>query len=168
MALPTGGHGVPDNPNVPYVLVHDDGLEICDTRPSQGIQVTPAELHPQVGLGAFPGPEKEAYESRATDLNFDKTPVLKSSIIPQKRQSWKLWLSIIAVSLLIVAIATAVSLGLHYSRNSRYKGIQNHLITKLLSLTMAILDPLPNPSSWLPMLRRPQPFQLLGHLMSPT
>ena len=147
MALPTGGHGVPDNPNVPYVLVHDDDLEIYDTRPSQGIQVTPAELHPQVGLGAPPGPEKEAYESRATDLNSDKTPVLKSSIIPQKRQSFQLWLSIIAVSLLIVAIATAVLLGLHYSRDSRYEGIHNLLSTRLFTLTMAIVDPLPNPSS---------------------
>ena len=112
MALPTSGHRVPDSLNVPYVLVHDDGL-----------QITPAELHLHVPLEALPGPEKEAYESRATDPCSNKTPVLKSTTVPKKRQSWKLWLSIIAGAGLIVAIAIAVPLGLHYSRDSRYKEI---------------------------------------------
>ena len=123
MALPTGAHCVPDSLNVPYVLVHDDGLEIDDTRPLQGLQITPAELHRHVPIEALPGPEKEAYEIRTTDPCSNKTPVLKSSIIPKKRQSRKLWLSIIAGAGLIVAIAIAVPLGLHYSRDSRYKGV---------------------------------------------
>ena len=123
MALPTGGHCVPDSLNVPYVLVHDDGLELYDTRPLQSLQITPAELHLHVAPEALPGPEKEAYESRAIDPCSNKTPVLKSSIVPKKRQSWKLRLSIIGGACLIVAVATAVPLGLHYSRDSRYKGI---------------------------------------------
>ena len=123
MALPTGGYGVPDSLNVPYVLVHDDGLEIDDTRPLQGLQITPAELHVNVAPEVLRGPEKEAYKSRPSDPCSNKTPVLKNSLIPKKRQSWKLWLSIIAGAWLIVAIATAVPLGLHYSRDIRYKGI---------------------------------------------
>ena len=123
MALPTGGHRVQNSLNVPYVLVHDDGLEIDDTRPLQGLRITPAELHLHVPLEALPGPEKEACESRATNPCSNKTPVLKSTTVPKKRQSWKLWLSIIAGAGLIVAIAIAVPLGLHYSRDSRYKEI---------------------------------------------
>lgn len=60
MSLPNGGHYVPDSLSVPYVLVHDDGLETYDTRPLQGLQITPAEFHLHVALEALPGPEKEA------------------------------------------------------------------------------------------------------------
>ncbi|KAK0513493.1 hypothetical protein JMJ35_004479 [Cladonia borealis] len=118
MALPTGGYGVPDSINVPYVLVHNDGLEIYDTQLLQGLQITPAELHLQVPLEGLPGPEKEPYESRATNPCSNKTPVLKSTTVPKKRQSWKLWLSIIAGACLIVALAIAIALGLHYSKDS--------------------------------------------------
>ena len=123
MARPTGERGISDSPNVPYILVPDDGLEIHHTRPLQGLQIIPAELYLQVAPETLPGPEKEVYGSRTSGLCSDKTPVLKSSIIPKKRQRWKLWLSIIAVALLIVVIATALPLELHRSRDSRYEEI---------------------------------------------
>ena len=134
MALPTGGCGLPDSLNVPYVLVHDDGLEIDDTRPLQGLQITPAELHRHVPIEVVPDPEEEAYESRTTDPCSNKTPVLKSNIIAKKRQSRKLWLSIIAGAGLIIAIAVAAPVGLYYSRDSRYKRTRNDFSTRCLHL----------------------------------
>ena len=120
MAHPTGGLGLPDGSDVPYILVPDDGLEAVHSGHLQSLQITPAELYRQVALEVLPGPEKEAYGSTTSDSSSNSTLVFKSSIIPKKRP-WKFWLSMIAVALLIIATATAVSLRLHHSRDSRYE-----------------------------------------------
>ena len=123
MAHPTGKFDPPDGSNVPYILDHDDGLEIVRSGHLESLQITPAELYRHVAPEVLPGPEKEAYGSTTSDSYSNSTLVLKRSVVPKKRPRWKFWLSIIAVALLIVATATAVSLGLHQSRDSRYEKI---------------------------------------------
>ena len=123
MAHPTGEFGLPDGSNVPYILVHDDGLETVRSGHLESLQITPAELYRHVAPEVLPGLEKEAYGSTTSDSYSNSTLVSKSSIIPKKRPRWTFWLSIIAVALLIIATATAVSLGLHHSRDSRYEKI---------------------------------------------
>ena len=123
MAHQTEEFDLSDGSNVPYILVHDDGLEAVRSGHLQSLQITPAELYRHVAPEVLPGPEKEAYGNTTSDSYSNSTLVLKSSIIPKTRQRRMFWLSIIAVALLIVATATAVSLGLHHSRNSRYEEI---------------------------------------------
>ena len=131
MAHPTGEFGLPDNSNAPNIIVHDDGLEIVRSGHLQSLQITPAELCRQVAPEVLPVPEKEAYGNTTSDSNSNDTLVVNSSVIPKKRPRWKFWLSIIAVALLIVATATAVSLELHHSRDSRYEEILNSFGTEM-------------------------------------
>ena len=121
MAYRTREFSLPDGSNVPQILIYDDGLETIRSGYLESLQVTPAELYRQVALEVLPGPEKEASGSTTSDSCSNNTLDFKSSIIPKKRPRLKFWLSMIAVALLIVAIATAVSLGLHHLRGSRYE-----------------------------------------------
>lgn len=123
MAHPTGEFGLPDKSNIPYILVHDDGLETVRSEHLQSLQVTLTELYPHVAPEVLPGPEKEAYGNTTSDSYSNSTLVLKSAVVPKKRPRWKLWLSIIAIALLIVATATAVPLRLHHPKDSRYEEI---------------------------------------------
>ena len=124
MAHRTGEFSLPDGSNVPQILIYDDGLETIRSGYLGSLQVTPAELYRQVALEVPPGPEKEAFGSTTSDSCSNNTLDFKSSIISKKRLRWKFWLSIIAVALLIVATATAVSVGLHHSRGGRYEEIK--------------------------------------------
>ena len=121
MAHQTGEFSLPDGSNVPHILIYDDGLETVRSGFGESIQVTPADLYRQVAPEVPPGPEKEASGSATSDSCSNNTLDFKSSIVAKKRPRWKFCLSIIATALLIVATATAVSVGLHHSRGSRYE-----------------------------------------------
>ena len=123
MAHPTREFRLPDGSSVPRILDYADGLETVRSGHLESLQITPAELYRRVAPEVLPGPEKEACGNTTSDSYSNSTLVLKSSIVPKKRLRWKFWLSTIAVALLIVATATAVSLGLHHSRDSRYEEI---------------------------------------------
>lgn len=123
MAHPTGEFSLPDGSNVPHILIYDDGLETVRSGYLESLQVTPAELYRQVALEVPPGPEKEASGSTTSDSRSNNTLDFKSSIISKKSPRLKFWPSLIAIALLIVATATAVSVGLHHPRDSRYEEI---------------------------------------------
>lgn len=167
MAHRTGEFSLPDGSNVPQILIYNDGLETIRSAYLEGLQVTPAELYRQVALQVPPEPKKEAPGSTTSDSCSNNTLGFKSSIVPKKRPRWKFWLSMIATALLIVATATAVSVGLHHSRGSRYEEI-NQFRDKNGIFTMAIVHPVANLSQRLPMPRPPQSFQVLGHPTSPA
>ena len=138
MALPSGGRGFRDSTNTPHAIIPHDGLEVDRSRagfpvtpypsdlevtPLQGLETTPAECYLPLAPQTLPGSEKEAYGSKAFGPGSSKIPVLESSSAPKIRQKWKLWLLILAAALTIVAIAIAVPLGLHHSRDIGYEGI---------------------------------------------